>query len=85
MSISHSQAPLLLMGVSGSGKTVIGRLLADRLGMPFLDADDLHPPENVERMRRGIQVVFGRQHHGDPFVQMGGALRGNTALKFRTR
>jgi gluconokinase len=53
MSISHSQAPLLLMGVSGSGKTVIGRLLADRIGMPFLDADDLHSAENVRKMRLG--------------------------------
>jgi gluconokinase len=53
MSTSHSQAPLLLMGVSGSGKTVIGRLLADRLKMPFLDADDLHSSENVQKMRLG--------------------------------
>ena len=41
------------MGVSGSGKTVIGRLLADRIGMPFLDADDLHSAENVRKMRLG--------------------------------
>jgi len=41
------------MGVSGSGKTVIGRLLADRLGVPFLDADDLHSAENVRKMRLG--------------------------------
>jgi gluconokinase len=53
MSTHHSQTPLLLMGVSGSGKTVIGRLLADRLRMPFLDADDLHPAENVQKMRLG--------------------------------
>ena len=53
MSTSHSQAPLLLMGVSGSGKTVIGRLLADRLKRPFLDADDLHSSENVQKMRLG--------------------------------
>jgi carbohydrate kinase (thermoresistant glucokinase family) len=53
MSTHHSQTPLLLMGVSGSGKTVIGGLLADRLRMPFLDADDLHPAENVQKMRLG--------------------------------
>jgi gluconokinase len=53
MSTSRSQAPLLLMGVSGSGKTVIGRLLADRLVTPFLDADDLHSAENVRKMRLG--------------------------------
>jgi gluconokinase len=57
MSTSPSQAPLLLMGVSGSGKTVIGRLLADRLGMPFLDADDLHSAENVLKMRLGCPLT----------------------------
>lgn len=41
------------MGVSGSGKTRVGRALAKRLGVPFLDADDDHPPENVEKMSRG--------------------------------
>jgi gluconokinase len=41
------------MGVSGSGKTVVGRLLASALGWTFRDADDLHPPENVARMRSG--------------------------------
>lgn len=41
------------MGVAGSGKTVVGRALAARLGRPFVDADDLHPEANVEKMRRG--------------------------------
>lgn len=40
------------MGVSGSGKTTLGKLLADRLKATFVDADDLHPPENVEKMRK---------------------------------
>lgn len=44
---------ILIMGVSGSGKTVVGRLLATALGWTFRDADDLHPPENVARMRSG--------------------------------
>ena len=43
---------IVLMGVSGAGKTVAGRLLAGQLGWPFYDADDFHPPENVEKMRR---------------------------------
>ena len=41
---------IILMGVSGSGKTVVGRQLASELGLPFIDGDDLHPPENVRKM-----------------------------------
>ena len=41
------------MGATGVGKTTVGRALAERLRVPFLDADDLHPASNVERMRRG--------------------------------
>ena len=42
------------MGVAGAGKTTVGSLLADRLGSGFLDADVLHPPANVEKMRAGV-------------------------------
>jgi gluconokinase len=48
---------LVLMGVSGSGKTTIGARLAEELGWRFLDADDFHSPENVRRMAAGIPLT----------------------------
>lgn len=42
-----------LIGVSGSGKSAVGRALAERLGCPFVDADDYHPEANVEKMASG--------------------------------
>lgn len=47
---------VIIMGVSGSGKSTIGRLLAERLACVFLDADDFHPPENVAKMRGGTPL-----------------------------
>jgi gluconokinase len=47
---------LLLMGVSGSGKTTIGAMLAGRLGWTYAEADDFHPPANVEKMHAGIPL-----------------------------
>lgn len=44
---------IVLMGVSGSGKTTVGQILAGKLGWTFIDADDYHPAANVEKMRRG--------------------------------
>lgn len=44
------------MGVSGSGKSTVGELLAERLGGEFIEGDDLHPPENKEKMRQGIPL-----------------------------
>ena len=44
---------VVLMGVSGSGKSTIGKLLAEQLGWSFMEADDYHPTSNVEKMRRG--------------------------------
>jgi len=45
------------MGVSGCGKTTVGRALAQALGWPFLDADDFHPRANVEKMRAGTPLT----------------------------
>jgi len=47
---------IVLMGVSGAGKTTIGELLAVRLGWRFIDADDYHPRENVAKMAAGIAL-----------------------------
>ncbi len=47
---------IIVMGVSGSGKTTIGKMLAESLGWPFLDADDFHPAPNVVKMSRGIPL-----------------------------
>ena len=41
------------MGVSGCGKTTVGKRLSQKIGLPFFDADDFHPPENVEKMKSG--------------------------------
>ena len=46
-------APIVLMGVSGSGKSTVGAALAQRLRVPYADADDFHPPENVAKMTAG--------------------------------
>ena len=48
---------LIVAGVSGSGKTTMGAMLAGRLGWPFADADDFHPAANVEKMRAGIPLT----------------------------
>ena len=47
----------IVMGVTGSGKTSVGRLLAQQLGWEFADADDFHPSANVEKIARGIPLT----------------------------
>lgn len=50
-------APLVVvMGVAGSGKTTVGTLLARRLGLPYAEADDFHPPANIAKMAAGVPL-----------------------------
>jgi gluconokinase len=87
-----TQEPLqtVVMGVSGTGKTVVGRRLAASLGWHFVEGDDLHPPANVAKMQSGEPLTDedrapwldeinarARQHHhaGDASVLTCSALR----------
>jgi len=48
---------VLVMGVTGSGKTTVGKMLAQRLGAEFADADDFHSAANKDKMHRGIPLT----------------------------
>jgi carbohydrate kinase (thermoresistant glucokinase family) len=47
---------IAIMGVAGCGKSTIGKILAERLSLPFIEADDFHSKGNVEKMRSGIPL-----------------------------
>ena len=48
---------VVVMGVTGCGKTTVGAALAQRMGWRFLDADDFHPPANVAKMAAGTPLA----------------------------
>ncbi|MEP6609701.1 MAG: gluconokinase [Burkholderiaceae bacterium] len=48
---------ILIMGVTGSGKTTIGKTLSAALGWPFYDAADFHSPENIRKMASGVPLT----------------------------
>ena len=54
--LRHTARIAVVMGVSGSGKTTIGKALARKLGWRFIEGDDFHPPENVAKMAAGIPL-----------------------------
>lgn len=47
----------IVMGVSGCGKSTVGKLLSEKLSLPFYDADDYHFPENIKKMQNGIALT----------------------------
>jgi gluconokinase len=55
----HGAAPavIVVMGVSGSGKSTVGKRLAQRLGWPFEDGDAFHPESNIQKMRDGVPLT----------------------------
>jgi gluconokinase len=60
MSLSYATSPptvLIVMGVSGTGKSTVAGLLAGHLGWPLQEGDDLHPEANVDKMEKGIPLT----------------------------
>lgn len=72
---------IVVMGVSGAGKTTVGKQLAAQLGWPFYDADDLHSPANIARMRSGEPLT---DEHRTPWLQSLARLIGEHAAKNRS-
>lgn len=52
----NGKTVIVVMGVSGSGKTEIGKLLSEKLSRPFFDGDDFHPEANVKKMSSGLPL-----------------------------
>ena len=83
------QANIIVMGVSGSGKTTIGELLAQHLGRPFYDGDDFHSAANVAKMAAGHPLTDADRHdwlatlatHLGEWEAAGGAVLACSALK----
>ena len=57
--LSAGPLAVIVMGVSGSGKSTLGAALATAIGCSFLEGDDFHAPESVEKMRAGIPLTDG--------------------------
>jgi len=55
--VLHASTAIIVMGVSGAGKSTIASRLAQRLNRPLLEGDSFHPPQNIEKMKRGIPLA----------------------------
>ncbi len=84
---------VVLMGVAGSGKTTIGKMLASRLGLLFRDADNYHPPANIKKMEESIPLTDEDRkpwlqaiaHEMVEWTAQGGAVLACSALKEKYR
>lgn len=56
---------IFIMGVSGSGKTSVGKLLASKMALTFIDADDHHPQINIDKMSSGVHLT---DHDREPWL-----------------
>ncbi|MEL6810691.1 MAG: gluconokinase [Bacteroidota bacterium] len=80
---------IIVMGVSGCGKTTIGKRLAEELKIPFHDADDYHPTSNVEKMKSGTPLTDADRYPWlkllatelETWLHTGGAVLACSALK----
>lgn len=80
---------IILMGVSGCGKTLTGQRLSEKLGIPFFDGDDFHPVSNVEKMQSGeplndqdrLPWLKAMAGHIKKMDRKGGAIYACSALK----
>ncbi|MFJ1795861.1 gluconokinase [Kitasatospora griseola] len=77
LSVENQQPPVIVvMGVSGVGKTTVARLLAHRLGLPYAEADDFHPAANIAKMSAGTPLD---DHDREPWLRALGAWLGERA------
>ncbi|MFD8597241.1 gluconokinase [Kitasatospora sp. NPDC059646] len=77
LNVENQQPPVIVvMGVSGVGKTTVARLLAHRLGLPYAEADDFHPAANIAKMSAGIPLD---DQDREPWLRALGAWLGERA------